>query len=124
MEQNRIRLAKENRNIKNLSYVFSAVLVGLILFLFVIFYEKEENVEETITKPNLISDKVENEILIELDHFEHNKGYLNPHITIVLLAKELDTNVKYLSSILNNSKQKSFNNYINELRIEYIVKCL
>lgn len=122
MEQNRIRLAKENRNIKNLSYVFSAVLVGLILF--VIFYKKEENVEETITKPNLISDKVENEILIELDHFEHNKGYLNPHITIVLLAKELDTNVKYLSSILNNSKQKSFNNYINELRIEYIVKCL
>lgn len=124
MEQNRIRLAKENRNIKNLSYVFSAVLVGLILFLFVIFYEKKEKIEETITKPNLISDKVENEILIKLDHFEHNKGYLNPHITIVLLAKELDTNVKYLSSILNNSKQKSFKNYINELRIEYIVKCL
>lgn len=122
LEQNRIRLAKENRNIKNLSYVFSAVLVGLILF--VIFYKKKEKVEETITKPNLISDKVENEILIKLDHFEHNKGYLNPHITIVLLAKELDTNVKYLSSILNNSKQKSFNNYINELRIEYIVKCL
>ncbi|WP_415542192.1 hypothetical protein [Empedobacter stercoris] len=82
---------------------------------FLIFYKKKDKQEESISKPNLISDKVENEILIKLERFEHNKGYLNPHITIVLLAKEQDTNVKYLSSILNNSKQKSFNNYINEL---------
>lgn len=122
LEQNKVRLAKENKNIQTLSLIFSVVLIAMILF--VIFYKKKVKVEETISKPNLISDKVENEILIKLETFEKNKGYLNPNITITILAKDLDTNVKYLSSILNNIKQKSFNNYINELRIEHIVKCL
>lgn len=120
LEQNKIRIAEQNKNIQKLSVIFSVVLLAMILF--VLFYKKK--VEEITVKPNLISDKVENEILVKLQNFEKNKGYLNPTITITILAKDLDTNVKYLSSILNKTKQKSFNNYINELRIEYIVKCL
>jgi len=37
------------------------------------------------------------------------------------LAKKLETNTKYLSEAINNHKQKNFNAYINELRINYII---
>ncbi|GEM53617.1 hypothetical protein EB1_34070 [Empedobacter brevis NBRC 14943 = ATCC 43319] len=118
LEQNKVRIAKENKNFQIFSVIFSIVLLGLIVF--ISFYKKKK----PTNKPNLISDKVEKEILIKLDTFEKNNGFLNPTITISTLAKDLDTNVKYLSTILNNVKQKSFNNYINELRIIYIVKLL
>lgn len=118
LEQNKLRIDKEDKNIQTLSIISSVILLGFIACL--IFYKKKVNTIKT----NLISDKVENEILVKLETFEKNRGFLNQNITITTLAKELDTNVKYLSSILNNVKQKSFNNYINELRIEYIIKCL
>jgi len=38
------------------------------------------------------------------------------------LAKILNTNSKYLSKVINKFKSKTFNNYINELRIEYFMQ--
>lgn len=122
IDQQKSQKEIKEKHLKRASVVLSIVFILIIITL--IFYKKKKRIEENIVKTNLISDKVESEILMKLENFEKNKGFLNPTITISILAKDLDTNIKYLSSILNNVKQKSFNNYINELRIDYIVKIL
>lgn len=68
-----------------------------------------------------IADEIVEAILKELKSFEKNKGYLNTSINIQNLAQEFSTNSKYLSTIINAKKEKSFIQYINDLRIDYIV---
>ena len=41
-------------------------------------------------------------------------------MSLGMLAAQLNTNTKYLSEIINRQKNKNFNSYINELRINYI----
>ena len=41
-------------------------------------------------------------------------------MSLALLASQFETNTKYLSEIINTYKNKNFNSYINELRINYI----
>jgi AraC-like DNA-binding protein len=36
------------------------------------------------------------------------------------MALQFETNTKYLSELINAHKQKNFNTYINELRVNYI----
>lgn len=40
------------------------------------------------------------------------------------MAKNLNTNTSYLSSIINQKKGKTFKQYITELRITYLIKLL
>ncbi len=60
-------------------------------------------------------------ILNKLDEFEDNEKYLTPGISAQLLANEMETNVKYLSTVINFHKNKTFTHYLNELRIKYAV---
>lgn len=71
-----------------------------------------------------IPEKTENMILSKLEIFEGSKEVTNPHLSLAVLAKRLDTNSKYLSEIINKHKQKNFNNYLNELRVKYIISKL
>ncbi|MVO07743.1 helix-turn-helix domain-containing protein [Flavobacterium sp. TP390] len=81
-----------------------------------------ENKIATPTSENLgIAEEVIEMILHQLETFETNKGYLNSNLTVQNLAQEFNTNSKYLSIIINAKKEKNFVNYINELRIDYIV---
>ncbi|WP_027394097.1 helix-turn-helix domain-containing protein [Aquimarina latercula] len=68
-----------------------------------------------------ISQTVIDDILIQLDQFEANKEFLNSKIQTALLAKRFNTNSRYLSKVINTNKKMSFSNYINELRINYVV---
>ncbi len=69
-----------------------------------------------------IADDVINKILEDLKDFERNKVFLRRDITSSMLAKKLNTNTTYLSKTINASKQKSFVQYLNDLRIEYSIK--
>ena len=40
------------------------------------------------------------------------------------MAKQLDTNTKYISEIIHTHKNKNFNTYINELRINHIIQLM
>jgi AraC-like DNA-binding protein len=60
--------------------------------------------------------------LHKLDQFERKKGFLQKDITLAVLAKKCATNTKYLPKIIHIHKDKSFVNYINNLRIDYILK--
>ncbi|PKV51604.1 AraC-like DNA-binding protein [Aquimarina sp. MAR_2010_214] len=61
-------------------------------------------------------------ILNKLDEFENDQKYLSLGISAQSLADDIKTNVKYLSLVINHYKNKSFINYLNELRITYAVK--
>lgn len=68
-----------------------------------------------------VPDLVVQEILKKLERFEKNKQFLKKNISTASLAKELKTNTKYLSRVINHHKHKNFANYINELRINHAV---
>jgi AraC-like DNA-binding protein len=71
-----------------------------------------------------ISEDLVNDIQAKLDEFVENKGYLENSITLNSLSKQLNTNSKYLSKLINHYEQKNFSKYINDLRIDYTVSRL
>lgn len=75
-----------------------------------------EKVKSTI--PNNILQELKSKLLL----FEANKDFLHKNITIDGLAKDLGTNRDYLSKSVNELKGKNFSQYLNELRINYIVE--
>lgn len=63
-------------------------------------------------------------IIRRLNKLEEQEYFLNPNCSLSSIAKKTKTNVTYLSQIINNEKGKSFNDYINDLRIEYVLRRL
>ncbi len=60
-------------------------------------------------------------VLKSLEKFEKEKMFLDGKVSISSLAKEFNTNSKYLSKIINKHKDKTFINYINDLRINHSI---
>jgi AraC-like DNA-binding protein len=81
--------------------------------------EKEIKTAETKIEAIGIAEELVNQILEKLDDFENKKGYLESNITVQMLSTTFDTNSKYVSKIVNVYKEKTFIQYINDLRIEY-----
>lgn len=63
-------------------------------------------------------------ILARLEEFEMEHLFTSTGISLSFLSSHLNTNSKYLSYVLKQYKQKDFTGYINDLRINYIVKNL
>ncbi len=66
----------------------------------------------------------EERVLKDLSTLEQEGFYLKNDINLSFLSAALKVNSKYLSAIINRHKGKDFNNYINELRIKYVVRKL
>lgn len=71
-----------------------------------------------------IAEELVNLILEKLRYFEDNKGFLQSNITVQMLSTTFETNSKYISKIVNVYKEKSFTQYINDLRIEFAINQL
>jgi YesN/AraC family two-component response regulator len=91
---------------------------------------KEKQEQEFQTKidltPNIrleeaISNETEKQILKGLKKFENKAGFTQKGITQSKLAAQLHTNVRYLSIIIKKHKNENFSNYLNTLRINYII---
>lgn len=82
-----------------------------------------QKVQSVKTTSSIAPDK-ETEILKKISEFEKNEGFRNKNVSLASLAESFDTNTSYISTVINNNKNKNFNNYINELRINYIVQKL
>ena len=80
--------------------------------------------EEKIVSNLSISSKTENDLLRKLEQFEKNNDFIKKDINLAVLSKQFKTNTKYLSEVIKTHRQKSFNTYLNELRINYIVNRL
>lgn len=80
--------------------------------------EKQEKV--TTTKENVETDnlkKLYNEIL---RYFLEKKPYSDPDFTIVQLAKDLNSNVKYIASAIKRFENVNFKIFVNRYRIDMI----
>ncbi|MEM6687150.1 MAG: helix-turn-helix domain-containing protein, partial [Bacteroidota bacterium] len=53
----------------------------------------------------------------KLDAFEEKDEYLVQGCTLIYVAEKLNSNTTYLSKVINTYKGKTFNAYLNELRI-------
>ncbi len=63
-------------------------------------------------------------ILQQLEKFEEELRFTDNQMSLRLLSEEFNTNIPYLSKIINVYKGKNFNYYINDLRIDYIIELL
>ncbi len=68
-----------------------------------------------------IKKSVYNKVIQQLKEFEKNKGFLKRDINAVQLSKKLDTNANYLGRIIKQEYNRSFTQYINNLRIDYVL---
>ncbi len=124
---------KERRFLSTL--VVLLTLLPLVIAFAIIQYKRKRNYKKQFTeflnhkKQNKIAvskvqiaDKVVSRVLSDLDKFETNKGYISRNLTLNSLAAALNSNSSYLSKIINEHKNDSFSNYINELRVNYIIE--
>ena len=58
----------------------------------------------------------------KITEFENSKSFLKKNVTLDSLSKDLETNRDYLSKLINETKGKNFSQYLNELRINYVVE--
>lgn len=70
---------------------------------------------------NVIDENVKTIILNKLNKLEQELFFIDQNCTLRGLAQQLKTNPKYLSQVINQEKKSNFSNYINELRINYLL---
>ena len=80
-----------------------------------------EKIKKEISKITL-SEEILESLNLKFKQFEESKDFLNRNLTLDSLSKEFNTNRDYLSKAVNELKGKNFSQYINELRIKYIVE--
>ena len=126
-------LSKERSKRVQIVLIFQ-ILVLVSIFIIIILYWKRrklvvdlENIKQSFIptkKEYSIDESLERKVLSKLITFENSTLFLASDFNIQILAKELDTNTSYLSSIINEKKKKTFKKYISELRINYLIKRL
>lgn len=86
-------------------------------------YDVSEAYKEVKTSSsNLNLDEEKENLLYEkLLKLEEQKVFLNQDFTLQFVAKKIKTNTTYLSYVVNKRFGKTFSEYVNELKINYVV---
>jgi len=85
--------------------------------------KKERVVQESNNiVQNLEMDEKTSRILDKLEDFEEGELFVDSKMSLAFLASYLGTNTITLSKIINTYKEMNFNDYINGLRIRYIIE--
>lgn len=146
LNDRQIVINRLNKKVKlNNLYLLLTLLISFSLIVVAIFQYKKrkkqkiifENLIQNSSKGNIPSGplKVKKEsidlpkeiiddLLEKLSIFEKKEGYLSRNIKLSALAKDMKTNTKYLSYVINNFKNHNYAQYINDLRINYIIDAL
>ena len=107
---------------------FKNAFHDLIFTLMYYQFNKEKKVlikdDSKSKKEYSIDLQLEKMVLEELKKFEKSQLYLDSTFNINKLAKKLNTNTSYLSSIINEKKGKTFKQYITELRMSHLIKII
>ena len=116
------KLIQENEksNISKYIIIFSSIFIFIVLLL-----SKGKKLKSyTDSKKRDVDNITKAKILKGLSDFEVSELFLDSNFTINSLAEYLETNSTYLSIVINNNKEKSFKQYIAELRINYVIERL
>lgn len=133
-----IDIEKLNKNNNTFKFINSDILpIGLIILFecilltfniknkyFSFFKSNRSNKNLTGKSEIGLNQELVDQILYKLNQFEVNNKFIDPDISLNRLAADLNTNALYLSTIINKYKKTNFNNYINSLRIKYIVELI
>ncbi|AWK04820.1 hypothetical protein HYN56_11520 [Flavobacterium crocinum] len=71
-----------------------------------------------------ISHETVQQIIRHLEKFERDKKFLHKEATLATLTVRFNTNSKYLSKVIYHRSGKRFADYINDLKIDYLVELL
>lgn len=88
-------------------------------------YEKSGKKKPIVSKKQKVLNipkEVVERVLKGLEVFEANLDFINSEVSLQLLADRLDTNVNYLSRIVNHYMGFGFSAYVNELRIDFLFR--
>ena len=127
---------------KRSQYLIAVGLFGFVLMLFYLFHSIKKKLrykrrfllliaknngsmgphEKPKREKTKIGGNIIDEILSKLDQFERKKAFLSNSVSLQKLANKFKTNTKYLSNVINIEKQKSFRQYVNDLRVEFALK--
>lgn len=81
--------------------------------------------KRTLSKKELsINPDAVAEVLEQLEKFEDGKKFLDKNWTLVKLSAAFNSNTNYLSKIIFHYRNKKFVEYLNDLRVDYIIKQL
>ncbi|WP_434981074.1 helix-turn-helix domain-containing protein [Daejeonia sp. YH14] len=82
----------------------------------IIEQEKESDIK--------ISEEKELELLSKIEDFETGNSFTEKNFTMAKMASIMESNSVYINYVLQKYRGKKFSDYINEIRIKYIVKLL
>ncbi|WP_379966261.1 helix-turn-helix domain-containing protein [Epilithonimonas sp. UC225_85] len=83
---------------------------------------EENNIEDSYENSKInISLETEKEIIKKMELFEKKNQFLSPDISLGKLALDFKTNNTYITYVIKKYRNDSFVNYINKLRINYII---
>lgn len=126
--------------------IFAAVITFLFLSLLLLAYRYFRNKRiyrqkfEELMKKSEVNTKIESKnpcngiedinqataasILKQLEKFEKDKKFIEKDWTSIKLAVAFDSNAKYVSKIICHHRGKKFVEYINDLKIDYLISLL
>lgn len=94
------------------------IYAGIIYLIAFIGYAKYRTI--SYSSPNISSEKVDSYLKEILFVMETDQKYLNPDLKLSDLALALNTSQVYVSSLLNNELNLSFNDFVNRYRVEEV----
>jgi AraC-like DNA-binding protein len=81
------------------------------------------NTTEVLSKQTIDEELIE-KIAIGLKKLEQKEAFLEPNFKLAYVAKKVNTNTAYLSQYFNQVIQKTFSEYTQELRVQYVLQKL
>ncbi|WP_420570786.1 helix-turn-helix domain-containing protein [Kordia sp.] len=87
---------------------------------------KTKDLSQTESQPKgyVLSDEKASKILDKLEVLEANLFFLDKKYNLSTLAKKCNTNSSYLSKVINKYKEKTFSEYMTDMRITYVLNAL
>jgi AraC-like DNA-binding protein len=88
--------------------------------------ESKNKPKPKIEKPEIleINPEAVAAVLKQLEKFERDNKFLEKDLTLVKLAASFNSNTKYLSKIIYHYRDKGFVDYINALKVDYLINVL
>ena len=110
------------------NYDYSIQILGIMALVLAIGGIRQANLSQVNFEEDVIQKshiQVDSQILEQIKlGMDVHKLYLNPTLTLSEFAKELKLNPKIVSQQINTGLGKSFNDFVNEYRVEEVKKRL